>query len=421
MAIPTLPEDVLEIIFDFIHDKTDAPNPESQRTFASLALVSKTFLPLARTRLYYRPLRDAGSLSIELHSVTSVLNTYNPQNLAQCLELTGNSCGQLVHSLQGLDGWMKLQGTLTTPIAARLLTVCPMIGYLDWVVSNAPDADQGLDALEKCYHIKTLGMAIRALDGVPAVEALFYKTLEAIPLENVRCLKLDINCLGGLSQRPPQISLDLESFSITGLFVDYTGIQQFFPMNASSLRSFNIVIESPIRKNHSDSMLKNLCIGIQYLHISGQSFLASIRMKEYRTDYNRSAVSPEHFLHFPDLTHLTLASCKGPSLALLKTLASHSPLLEEMNFIRSCWTSDTAVVAESASDEKFSDAVIPQEEFATTLGKFKHLRRLDLGILPTELYAQNYDTIYRSLEKQGVRVTRDVCTGSPDFSDEEFF
>ncbi|GAA5824857.1 hypothetical protein JCM5353_006926 [Sporobolomyces roseus] len=51
-----LPEEILELIFSQVYDKAASPTPASQSTFASLCLVSKQYLPIARSHLYYRPI-----------------------------------------------------------------------------------------------------------------------------------------------------------------------------------------------------------------------------------------------------------------------------------------------------------------------------------------------------------------------------
>jgi hypothetical protein len=113
-------------------------------------------------------------------------------------------------------------------------------------------------------------------------------------------------------------------------------------------------------------------------------------------------VSVHPFPPFPKLVTLNLRGVYGPPLPLLlDSLASSCPLLETLNFPDSYWLSDLP-------SPSFPADFFPELRVLAQLRKFKHLKSVNLGILPT-IDQDDYSTLKEELGGAGVRVSHDVC------------
>jgi len=109
----------------------------------------------------------------------------------------------------------------------------------------------------------------------------------------------------------------------------------------------------------------------------------------------------EFFDNLPLLNDLIIVKTL-PSIGLLEVLLSKCPLLESIGFHKSCWISD------SNYNSKTPDEVFPEGEILETLLQFKHLRSINLGILPTE-DKEAHQKLREGLRARGVKVEFEVC------------
>jgi len=206
----------------------------------------------------------------------------------------------------------------------------------------------------------------------------------------------------------PQSPWRVKGFEIRNTCESLTAWIPFFPRDNSTLQHFELF--------NSHSVLAPELVALPNLLGSNLRTLSmDFRPSEYHAigplgenlvDYARSNNAPslplEAFLSFPHLTSLSLLYTHGPSLQLVETLASSSPLLLRLSFEYSRWVSDThpqSIVPE---------VIFPEEQILFTLSKLVHLKYIDLGTLPTTDY-KKYKGLKDRLEAEGTEVQYNRC------------
>ncbi|GAA5979889.1 hypothetical protein JCM5350_005532 [Sporobolomyces pararoseus] len=214
-----LPNELLETIFDHIHDKTDRPTLESQKTFASLARTSKLFLPLARSYLYYRPISPSSAVSWT-KAVSLVTSLSSP-------------LGRLVVSLEGIADFAFDLETLDKPVGDlpfKLSGYSPVFSFyytitqrslylvtVEIIAISMRHLNKYLKALggkESTLKTVKLGSTSRDWYGISFVQVV--AALRSAQLENVENLVLEdvdtIDCLETLSRFNSLVTLSLHDF-----------------------------------------------------------------------------------------------------------------------------------------------------------------------------------------------------------------
>ena len=154
-------------------------------------------------------------------------------------------------------------------------------------------------------------------------------------------------------------------------------------------------------------------------------------------EYTRSTGSPElssavNLDRFTSLTHLSLRCTHGPTISFLIQLASASPALRDLDFLRSRWNEDVVETTSQLSslnsraispysspdsaaplhynpieDEEdrtlrlLAESKFPENRIVATLGRFSHLRYFHAGWIPTDDH-RRYDHLVRDLQKLGI-------------------
>jgi hypothetical protein len=211
------------------------------------------------------------------------------------------------------------------------------------------------------------------------------------------CLKLNLKSLAfehGIDHRKlskvlyPQNSASLQSFSVKTRTMSLIGIKWIVDYLPSTLRTLNISINIYARLD--DFNLDD------YL-INGAPFVTS------------SALS-----RLTSLTHFSIEGFHGPSLDLLDILASSSPSISVLNFARCHWLPSSSQSSNSAHRIVNSSipSIVDSGDLLAQLRKFKHLKRVHLGFLPTTKVA-TYASTVSQLEEQGVEVEKSLCFRYP--------
>jgi len=130
--------------------------------------------------------------------------------------------------------------------------------------------------------------------------------------------------------------------------------------------------------------------------------------------YRRTALETllAMFRSLVNLTSIKINNSRGCFLDLLATIASSSPLIEVIDFHDSHWTQRDDNRFRRAGRVSFKERYAPacsKAEVDTILGRFRSLRQIDLGILPT-FKPQRFEGLGSDLARQGVIVNWDFCT-----------
>ncbi|GAA6017326.1 hypothetical protein JCM11491_000632 [Sporobolomyces phaffii] len=422
MSSAKLPNELLELIVTFVHDKSDGPTPLSQSTLSSLCRASKRFLPLARSCLYHRPISPTSTVTWE-------------RALALFASLS-SATGRLVVSLEGIVDYVAEIGTLKEPpfhplpfqlrgetkafsLYHAILKACPQLALVELIFDSSRHLTKLLDALSKSHlTLKTVGIVNSDFSNTYRVSC------------DLACLAMSHEQLGGIRnvvlrnvhkwpeahRSDPAGDLPLESLELVDEHRALVVRKQLFPRDPSRLRSFslNLGLLSPyssrwVLKYLPDS-LQTLSICVKRLH------------RPNLADYNptdQSSLDPSNFAHLTSLTRLFLRGCHGPSVALLDTLASSSPTLSELDFKFSRWVPFLASTSSfSSSSHSRSIAAVRSNPFDPVeglrrLSQFTYLRRMHLGYLPTtdrETYAELVETLEaRTVGGRRVEVEWDPC------------
>ncbi|GAA5827024.1 hypothetical protein JCM5353_008893 [Sporobolomyces roseus] len=410
-----LPTEILEIVFSQVHLKTAAPTLESQAIFSSLCLTSKHFLHLAREYLYYRPILTQNATWKKLLRLLVTVSA-NPGRHAE-----------LVRSLEGLvESFTLIHGLTQKEIDQFRAAGFPLpptrraFAYLVKIVeacSKLHTANLTFESTEE------LAMALEAIRGsfstlravqfgggemTPENAARLPFTLVESALQNPLLRRVDtvkIVELTGSGAAPylvsPSINLPLRVLHLQQNFYSFDIMKGFFRKgfflkDPSSLVDFSIhcrprndAAALPYIFDLLPTTLQRLRIA-EFVHPDYRPTL-----KEYRDNHYSKQIPLEAFHPFSHLRHLTLTGFQAPSLPLLDALAISSPQLVTLDFSQSIWITGGGT---SFTDyQALAAAVFPEREILQILTRFKHLRFIDFGWLPTTR-SEDYPNLIPSLK-----------------------
>ncbi|GAA5990053.1 hypothetical protein JCM5350_003425 [Sporobolomyces pararoseus] len=386
MVLPYIVDDVLEQIFDTIHGLNRAPTRVSQSTFASLCLVSKRFLHLARPHLYYRP------LFADLEHPEEVA-----PKLISSLKRDAGQLGQLVRSLCGTSHWMTKIPKNQRTLCYEILELCPNIQALSLLLDNAIDLKiveqrlsntQGIEVLLLTPIDPNVGRTDVIVLGTPYGpwgDKLIRAALGLRPFANVSSLDLDLYHHPAAERLPRSNLLSLRKFQLHVGNSTLSQAMQFFPFNMENLTYFEIALLNPPTSDIVQilSLLPSKVNSILFLDAHDHRFEASIedyRIKPPAISYEPEIPIPD-LQRFSHLTQLFLLSFRGPSVSFLESLFNASPLLGELSLEGSFWITERAVSPET-NDEEYYALVFQEEEVVHILEQFKKLYHVHLGFLP---------------------------------------
>ena len=334
---------------------------ESRSTFASLCLVSKSFLHLARKRLYYRPFAISKKDTPQrMEKLVSSLQTNSilgslvrilvpPSSTHSSLRLLLlNLCPQLIaFSLNSSNGELtipQLRIALKPLVGVRKLSlVCPSSSFFDW---------------------RSFALEILAFPAFAALRELYVRTGE-------------VNHESSGSTRLP---LPLKSLVIDSSFETFRAIEPLLPDNMATLTSLTLS-EVRFTSEELQGLLESLGSTIAFLSLGAHSRRLVIFAETYRNDYDvLPGILSHHFTRFRNLVSLALPHTQGPSLALLRVLVSSCRHLVELDFSGSLWTSDQPLSSALTAEQHF-DLVFPQEAIISALQSLSKLKTLNLGYL----------------------------------------
>ncbi|GAA5907423.1 uncharacterized protein JCM6883_001203 [Sporobolomyces salmoneus] len=399
-----LPDELLESIFSYIHEKSTEPTPESQQTFAALALTSKRFLPLARSYLYYRPIPRASAATwAQALALYSSLST---------------PLGQLVLSLEGIIDYVAEIGTLAEPgrLAFQLrgftkafsfyhaiIDSCPQLVKVELIFNSQQHGSKLMKALAKSQStLKTVRFANPSNTTTYRITAALIRwSIGKSQLNRVENLIVDNIHVDLETSAQPSTNLALKSCTI--IDVSSSTIKGLLPQDPTSLESVSFGTWA--------LKLSDVTWLLKYLPNSLKKF--NLGLYDYRTylpsfdDYLRTnpLITPADFAHFTSLTHLSLQSLDGPSLDLLDVLASSSgSTLAVLDLRGSKWIpSRSASNVVPVMKKSFISFIVDPEDLLEHLRQFQKLQRVHLGFLPT-LQRQTYANLAELKEEKGIEI-----------------
>lgn len=354
----------------------------AQHTITILCLVSKRFLPLARSHLYRRPF--SASLPPDWSTASALLAS---------LVKTRGHLGSHVKSLYGIISYTNrryctvgkeryVSGGYHDWYLA-VVRACPNLIEIDLAADTEEELTQLMEALRKpCSELVTVNFVNFGGRSNPLAtsDRLARKALQDPALRNVQEISLH-RLKVDLDDSTPIITQRITSLSIDDNYRDHSRAQQLMPLDCSNLIHFELT--TWIRYPHIVTYLALLPSTIRDVSLN----IRDDRDVKVYFDYtSRPAddlrIPYDALSSFPDLLSFSLYQFPTLSRSLLDTLLDSSPLLVSIDFKRSVW------VLEQPHDNQVPwvhhcEDVFPLSEIIVTLKRFKFLRRVRLGHVPS--------------------------------------
>jgi hypothetical protein len=383
----------------------------SQKTFSSLALTSKRFLPLARSRLYYRPISPFSAVSWE-KALALVSSLSSP-------------LGSLVVSLEGIVEFIMEVGNLPEPNSSlpfqlrgftktfslyyEIIQSCTRLISVELIFNSIQHLSKLLKALEVSVStLKTVKFANSTqsnsyeISSAEVREALRRHQLQKIDNLELCAISSDVS-----SSDEPSTRLALKSFTYKNDYGLFHAAKEFFPKDPSTLDSMTIEIVD-FAPPHFVWLAAYLPLNIR--HISIANVVPSWDTKASLQTYQRRvrpSIPEIELTRFTSLTSLSLVGFHGPSLSLIQSLATRALELRSIDFTNCKWINTSQSIATRLGDSIMN--LVDPDDLLTQLLKFKMLRNARLGFLPT-LNSRMYGVVEEVMrEKRGVEIEWQVC------------
>lgn len=425
MPTPSLPAEILDIIFDQIQSKSSLPTREfilrssiydsadvkysliasSQRILASLALTSKQFLPHARIYLYSRPLVEPSSFTWA--KAISLADTI----------LTNNGLARLVKSLEGIAPGMFQLAKLDAPSKPLPYQIRGCTRDFSWYLAvlgactNLFEVDIYFKAQHQLTKIdRALQPAISTFTtanfiGFPGYQlshdrltsSCVKDALQRDSFENVQFVKMDyIEFL-----RSTRINHPIQTLTITSCRSwDLHGFELL------DLSHFH-TLELDYLYNGYQELLKSVAPALRHLVFHNWGSACKPSFECYGRDLPWMSPPVELSL-LVNLKSISFTNMGSTWTAFLEILSSSSPLLDTINLHGSRWfPSEHWRFMHLSLEDRFGPTC-PEPKLKNVLTSFKHLKEVDLGVLPTT-DQQAYESVRTELEERGVSVTWECC------------
>ncbi|GAA5907403.1 uncharacterized protein JCM6883_001193 [Sporobolomyces salmoneus] len=410
-SLVTLPVLVLDLIAFQVANDDKYPNVVDFSSLSKLCLVCRKLLPSARRALYYSPFAfakdDMLPMSFNIRQATGLRLLY-----------ALNFHGGLVRTTSGMPKWFEdfifeegpmegAQGrTETEEWYLGVLGLCPLLQHVDYNVATQSIIRAVARAIKPSLPTITSVLVFNETnsEGSKATFATVFKLLATIFKQPLR--EVILNCFN--MKKGPRttglcfpLAVDRLSISMERhTFCDAA----YLPSPAAShpLRHLSYSFGPPPESSKLSTLADRVGSQLESLEIGAAASLDPIRLSSYGLEHDGMSLPLDSFPLFPQLKLLILHNCRGPSLVFLEMHLSKSPLLEELSFEDSCWISD--------SDRKSTDPdeIFPDREILDCFYKFKHLRKVHLGTLPTT-DRSTCQLIQDGSEEMGVVVKFDIC------------
>jgi len=200
------------------------------------------------------------------------------------------------------------------------------------------------------------------------------------------------------------VLLPLKSLTIDSPYdtLSFETIEPLLPADVTLTKSLTLN-EVRFTSIEMQNLLERLGSTIASLSLGARPNRSTIFARPYRSDLDLPHIPTLPFTRFPNLVSLALPHTQGPSLRLLKTLASSCRHLVELDFFGSVWTSDASLPPDLTAQEHF-DLVFHQQAILSALESLQKLKKVTLGCLMYSDDTQKYAEIEDVLEGRGIEV-----------------
>ncbi|BGP09484.1 hypothetical protein JCM10049v2_005355 [Rhodotorula toruloides] len=371
----TLPQDVLELIFDYLDP---LPFTQAHKPLSDLCLVSRSFLPVARRRLYKQPLPSLrrGASNRAQRAVS----------LVESLQADNNYLGGLVRDLASLaDVYMALT-VVEDFIDSRSFHQRGQTKAFSWLLGMivACGSAQTISvAFESALQLPKLFRTLASSDmtslslrprNSSASDALPPRALTSLlTAPKLSDLTLDlhrVDIVAGTNVKP-QLPLKLQKLSIEGGNLSLTHVLQYLPVDSTFLREVDLSVVGAYSQDRLLEMVRH-APQLTKLRMRRSPFPYYAYCRDsYGTGGAALVVPHDFYTLLPNLEHLQLRGFAALSLQRLCLFAEHSPKLAHLDFMYSVWIKDDA-----------TSALFPIDAVTHALLAFKSLKYAHLGVVP---------------------------------------
>ncbi|GAA5838141.1 hypothetical protein JCM5353_001510 [Sporobolomyces roseus] len=402
MSIPKVPDDVLDSIFDYLDDASfyNERQPGSsissaQHTFTILCLVSKRFLPLARSHLYCRPF--PASLHADGSTASALLSSLVKQR---------GYLGTMVRSLNGLISYvlrLRVESNTSSAIPGifvwylSILRACPEVIELDLTFDHPDRLTRVLEVLQRPNPNLRIVNFANPYGGtrqpIPLTEELartalqdpIFRRIEKLSLQSLESVELDLELdPDAVPPSYPPLDLLLRSLSINELYRKYPHPCPISLVNSSALTHFDLTISVdsvatlPLYLTPLPSTLEHMTI-----NIVPKEELSSVSSYNARLS-DEIRLPLDTFSRFTDLRSLALRHYTGPHLLLLHQIITSCTQLLRIDLKGCVWVGDDVERVAGRKREEYRYAVFPLADIHKELLSLQSLKRVHLGNVPAE-------------------------------------
>ncbi|GAA5954641.1 hypothetical protein JCM3765_003838 [Sporobolomyces pararoseus] len=414
MSLISLPEDVLNVISENVGNEEKYANVLDLGSLSKLCLVCRKLLPSARRALYASPFSlvpdDLLPLSFDIRPATAM-------KLLDSLRGNQNRLGRLVRSTEGLCKWVSdymadegegEQGsTEAEDWYIKALKACPSINHLEFNVCTSSLIRRVSGAISQALPTIDSVMFFTRTNSTNSKASLptLYKALTPLftrPLSKVDFSFANFSRLKSATDASFPIAVD--ELKLATEASSFESVLPFFPPSTTShpLRRLHLAFQEVPDSEDLPLIARRVGSSLESLMLEHYEEIPSIRLAKYGRKHPGFSLPLQTFDSFPALKRLILYGTRGPSVRLVETLVSNSPLLENVDFQKSCWISDSDPLS------TVPDEVFPEQQIVSSLFKMEHLRYIDFGILPT-VDGASYQGMRGKLEEKGIKFEIEVC------------
>lgn len=318
--------------------------------------------------------------------------------------------GLLIRSLEGIS-------SVEITSFVSLLKCSPRVLAIDLDLAfGTPPVSRILGALNSLVGVKKLSIKCpySPSDDWRSITLEILASPAFASLENLR-----IRTRQAQKKPCPNISpaLQLKSLVIDSSFDTFEAVAPVLPANMTTLESLTM---NNVEFTTADmlDLLESLETATHSLSLSAGGRDSMIFASTYRNNHHLPHISSHPFTSLPNLTALSLHHTQGPSLELLRTLASSCRQLVKLDFFSSVWTSDVSFPSSLTAEEHF-DLVFPQQAILSALEPLSELEGLNMGYLMDSDDEEKFSRMMDVLEGRGVEVDWNlVVSEEPDVDDD---
>jgi len=278
----------------------------------------------------------------------------------------------------------------------RLLEICSNLSTLEIVLRDSDQVANVTRSLQvSTPTIKTLHL--RNCRQPVVQEALDHPLFQHI--ETLVVTNSDLSLRSAAVT--PRTKLPLKSLRFHRDDLNIEFLKSFIPEDPSSLVDFALSFDQKQLSDISLSAILNLLpstlrrLSVQCRDLTKRFPSSRPCVDNYSKIQGYPQIPLDLLSRFTSLRTLVLDRFQGPSLTLLQTLATSSPLLQSINFSFSHW------IPPARTSLITPESIFPSTEIYDTLCTFKNLRYIHFGHLPNSSW-EDHEELICKLRERGI-------------------